>query len=47
MASSLSKRGDQETFDALARLSVSEDPRKREFAVDVLAEFGFTEDEKP
>jgi hypothetical protein len=47
VASSLSKRGDQETFEALARLSVSEDPRKREFAVDVLAEFGFAEDEKP
>ncbi|WP_371784451.1 ankyrin repeat domain-containing protein [Streptosporangium subroseum] len=47
VASSLSRRGDQETFDALARLSVSEDPRKREFAVDVLAEFGFAEGEKP
>ncbi|MFF5211491.1 ankyrin repeat domain-containing protein [Streptosporangium sp. NPDC000396] len=47
VASSLSRRGDEETFDAAARLCVSEDPRKREFAVDVLAEFGFTEDDKP
>ncbi|MER6174049.1 ankyrin repeat domain-containing protein [Streptosporangium sp. NPDC001681] len=47
VASSLSRRGDGETFDAAARLCASEDPRKREFAVDVLAEFGFTEDEKP
>ncbi|GAA3024997.1 ankyrin repeat domain-containing protein [Streptosporangium longisporum] len=47
VASSLSRRGDRETFDAAARLCASEDPRKREFAVDVLAEFGFTEDEKP
>lgn len=47
VASSLSRRGDGETFDAVVRLSASEDPRKREFAVDVLAEFGFTDDEKP
>jgi len=47
VASSLSRRGDGETFDAAARLSAAEDPRKREFAVDVLAEFGFTDDEKP
>ncbi|MEV7006300.1 ankyrin repeat domain-containing protein [Streptosporangium sp. NPDC051022] len=47
VASSLSRRGDEETFEAAARLCVSEDPRKREFAVDVLAEFGFTEDDKP
>ncbi len=47
VAGSLSRRGDEETFEAAARLCVSEDPRKREFAVDVLAEFGFTEDAKP
>ncbi|MBB2911768.1 hypothetical protein FHS43_003041 [Streptosporangium becharense] len=48
VVSSLSGRGDGETFDAAARLCVSEDPRKREFAVDVLAQFGFTDDgEKP
>ncbi|MEV8632506.1 ankyrin repeat domain-containing protein [Streptosporangium sp. NPDC051023] len=47
IAGSLSGRGDEETFEAAARLCVSEDPRKREFAVDVLAEFGFTDDAKP
>ncbi|WP_433240502.1 ankyrin repeat domain-containing protein [Streptosporangium sp. CA-135522] len=47
VASSLGRRGDEETFEAAARLCVSDDPRKREFAVDVLAEFGFTEDDKP
>ncbi|MFJ2029853.1 ankyrin repeat domain-containing protein [Streptosporangium sp. NPDC087985] len=47
VASSLSRRGNEETFESAARLCVSEDPRKREFAVDVLAEFGFVEDEKP
>lgn len=47
VASSLSRRGDEETFESAARLCVSEDPRKREFAVDVLAEFGFAEGDKP
>ncbi|GAA3087960.1 ankyrin repeat domain-containing protein [Streptosporangium carneum] len=47
VASSLSRRGDEETFEAAARLCVNEDPRKREFAVDVLAELGFTDDDKP
>ncbi|GAA2871427.1 hypothetical protein GCM10010517_31700 [Streptosporangium fragile] len=47
VVSSLSRRGDGATFDAAARLCVSEDPRKREFAVDVLARFGFTDEEKP
>ncbi|MGC5015598.1 ankyrin repeat domain-containing protein [Streptosporangium sp. DT93] len=47
VASSLSRRGDRDTFEAAVRLCASEDPRKREFAVDVLAEFGFAEGEKP
>ncbi|GAA4189687.1 hypothetical protein GCM10022252_26820 [Streptosporangium oxazolinicum] len=47
VASSLSRRGDGETFDAATRLCANEDPRKREFAVDVIAQFGFTEAEKP
>ncbi|MEU0516568.1 ankyrin repeat domain-containing protein [Streptosporangium sp. NPDC006007] len=47
VAGSLSRRGDEETFEAAARLCAAEDPRKREFAVDVLAQFGFTEDGKP
>ncbi|MEU1878461.1 ankyrin repeat domain-containing protein [Streptosporangium sp. NPDC020072] len=47
IAGALSKRADEETFEAAARLCVSEDPRRREFGVDVLAEFGFTDDERP
>ncbi|MDP9866691.1 MULTISPECIES: ankyrin repeat domain-containing protein [Streptosporangium] len=47
VASALSERGDEDTFEAAARLCVSEDPRKREFAVDVLAQFGFTDGAKP
>ncbi|MFF4413951.1 ankyrin repeat domain-containing protein [Streptosporangium sp. NPDC001559] len=47
IAGALSKRADEETFEAVARLCVSEDPRRREFGVDVLAEFGFTDDERP
>ncbi|MGW3366718.1 ankyrin repeat domain-containing protein [Streptosporangium canum] len=47
VAGSLSLRADEDTFESAARLCVSEDPRKREFAVDVLAEFGFSGEEKP
>ncbi|GAA1611155.1 hypothetical protein GCM10009733_004010 [Nonomuraea maheshkhaliensis] len=48
VADTLNKRGDEETYDALARLCLSEDAREREFGVDAISQFGFTEDgEKP
>ncbi|MFI6292223.1 ankyrin repeat domain-containing protein [Nonomuraea sp. NPDC050790] len=48
VADSLGKRADEETYEALARLCVSEDAREREFGVDAIAQFGVTEDgEKP
>ncbi|GIH90758.1 ankyrin repeat domain-containing protein [Planobispora siamensis] len=47
VAGALSRRGDRGTFEDAVRLCASDDPRKREFAVDVLAQFGFTEDDKP
>ncbi|GAB2455017.1 hypothetical protein GCM10027187_24060 [Streptosporangium sandarakinum] len=47
VADSLSRRADEETFEAAAELSVSEDPRRREFAADVLSQFGFDGDERP
>ncbi|GAA3440646.1 ankyrin repeat domain-containing protein [Planomonospora venezuelensis] len=47
VAGSLQRRGDRETFEAAARACAAEDPRRREFAVDVLAQLGFTEDGKP
>ncbi|WP_449064241.1 HEAT repeat domain-containing protein [Planomonospora algeriensis] len=47
VAGSLQKRGDRGTFDDAVRLCVSEDPRRRELAVDVLSQYGFTEDAKP
>ncbi|MGV9600439.1 ankyrin repeat domain-containing protein [Streptosporangium sandarakinum] len=40
VADSLSRRADEETFEAAAELCVSEDPRRREFAVDVLSQLG-------
>ncbi|MGW0806408.1 ankyrin repeat domain-containing protein [Nonomuraea sp. NPDC002799] len=47
VADTLGKRADEETFEALARLCVSEDAREREFGVDAIAQFGFAEGEKP
>jgi hypothetical protein len=44
VADTLAKRADEETYEALARLCVSEDAREREFGVDALAQFGVTED---
>ncbi|GAA3467044.1 ankyrin repeat domain-containing protein [Nonomuraea roseola] len=48
VADNLARRGDEETYEALSRLCVSEDAREREFGVDAIAQFGVTEDgEKP
>ncbi|GIH99696.1 ankyrin repeat domain-containing protein [Planobispora takensis] len=47
VAGALSRRGDRHTFEDAVGLCASDDPRKREFAVDVLSQFGFTEDDKP
>ncbi|MFG1710880.1 ankyrin repeat domain-containing protein [Nonomuraea sp. M3C6] len=47
VADALGKRADEETYDALARLCVSEDAREREFGVDAIAQFGFADGEKP
>ncbi|MBF8189919.1 ankyrin repeat domain-containing protein [Nonomuraea sp. K274] len=47
VADALGKRADEETYDALARLCVSEDPREREFGVDAIGQFGFADGEKP
>ncbi|WP_240197124.1 ankyrin repeat domain-containing protein [Nonomuraea lactucae] len=47
VADSLGKRADDETYEALARLCVSEDAREREFGVDAIAQFGVSEDAKP
>ncbi|MDA0646908.1 MULTISPECIES: ankyrin repeat domain-containing protein [Nonomuraea] len=46
-ADALAARGDEETYEALARLCVSEDAREREFGVDAIAQFGVTGDDKP
>ncbi|MGP3956496.1 ankyrin repeat domain-containing protein [Nonomuraea sp. 3N208] len=47
VADTLGKRADEETYEALARLCVSEDAREREFGVDAIAQFGFADGEKP
>ncbi|WP_327590571.1 ankyrin repeat domain-containing protein [Nonomuraea sp. NBC_00507] len=47
VADTLDRRADEETYEALARLCVSEDAREREFGVDAIAQFGFAEGEKP
>ncbi|MDP4509095.1 ankyrin repeat domain-containing protein [Nonomuraea turcica] len=47
VADTLNRRADEETYEALARLCVSEDAREREFGVDAIAQFGFAEGEKP
>ncbi|MEU7000499.1 ankyrin repeat domain-containing protein [Nonomuraea sp. NPDC046570] len=47
VADALGKRGDEETYDALAKLCVSEDAREREFGVDAISQFGFDEGAKP
>ncbi|MEU6710330.1 ankyrin repeat domain-containing protein [Nonomuraea sp. NPDC046802] len=47
VADALGKRADEETYETLARLCVSEDAREREFGVDAIAQFGFAEGEKP
>ncbi|MEU8245119.1 ankyrin repeat domain-containing protein [Nonomuraea sp. NPDC048916] len=47
VADTLGRRADDETYEALARLCVSEDAREREFGVDTIAQFGVTEDERP
>ncbi|GAA4070255.1 ankyrin repeat domain-containing protein [Nonomuraea soli] len=48
VADSLSRRGDEATYEELAALCVSEDAREREFGVDAIAQFGVEEDgEKP
>ncbi|GAA3128904.1 hypothetical protein GCM10010466_19520 [Planomonospora alba] len=44
---SLQRRGDRETFDETVRLCAAEDPRRREFAVDLLSQFGAAEGERP
>ncbi|WP_245642510.1 ankyrin repeat domain-containing protein [Nonomuraea candida] len=47
VADSLGRRADEETYEALVRLCVSEDAREREFGVDAIAQFGFADGEKP
>ncbi|RSM97682.1 ankryin [Nonomuraea sp. WAC 01424] len=47
VADSLGRRADDETYEALARLCVSEDAREREFGVDAIAQFGFADGAKP
>ncbi|MEV0381024.1 ankyrin repeat domain-containing protein [Nonomuraea sp. NPDC050643] len=47
VADTLGKRADEETYEALAKLCVSEDAREREFGVDAIAQFGFADGEKP
>ncbi|GAA1742327.1 ankyrin repeat domain-containing protein [Nonomuraea bangladeshensis] len=47
VADTLAKRADDDTYEALARLCVSEDAREREFGVDAIAQFGFADGEKP
>ncbi|MFE3453884.1 ankyrin repeat domain-containing protein [Nonomuraea sp. NPDC059194] len=48
VADTLGKRADDETYEALSRLCVSEDAREREFGVDAIAQYGVTEDgDKP
>ncbi|MEU0567513.1 ankyrin repeat domain-containing protein [Nonomuraea sp. NPDC005983] len=47
VADTLVKRADDETYEALSDLCLSEDAREREFGVDAIAQFGFAEDAKP
>ncbi|MER6947968.1 ankyrin repeat domain-containing protein [Nonomuraea sp. NPDC000554] len=47
VADTLVKRADDETYEALSDLCLSEDAREREFGVDAIAQFGVTEDAKP
>ncbi|MEU4576487.1 ankyrin repeat domain-containing protein [Nonomuraea sp. NPDC023979] len=47
VADTLGKRADDETYEALAKLCVSEDAREREFGVDAIAQFGVTSEDKP
>ncbi|MET8868492.1 ankyrin repeat domain-containing protein [Nonomuraea sp. NPDC004580] len=47
VADTLGKRADDDTYEALARLCVSEDAREREFGVDAIAQFGFSDGDKP
>ncbi|MFI7440130.1 ankyrin repeat domain-containing protein [Nonomuraea indica] len=47
VADALGKRADEETYEALAGLCVSEDAREREFGVDAIAQFGMREGDKP
>lgn len=48
VADSLARRGDTETYEALAALCVSEDAREREFGVDAIAQFGVDDEgDKP
>ncbi|MFG2073412.1 ankyrin repeat domain-containing protein [Nonomuraea maritima] len=47
VADTLAKRADETTYEALARLCMSEDAREREFGVDAIAQFGFSDGEKP
>ncbi|WP_431902629.1 ankyrin repeat domain-containing protein [Nonomuraea sp. bgisy101] len=48
VADTLGKRADEETYEALSRLCVSEDAREREFGVDAIAQYGITEEgDKP
>ncbi|GAA3180092.1 ankyrin repeat domain-containing protein [Nonomuraea roseoviolacea] len=44
VADALGRRGDEETYEALARLCASEDAREREFGVDAIAQYGVDED---
>lgn len=46
-ADALAARGDEDTYRALCKLCVSEDPREREFGVDAIAQFGVRGDTKP
>ncbi|MFI6595327.1 HEAT repeat domain-containing protein [Nonomuraea sp. NPDC050536] len=47
VADTLGRRADEETYEALGRLCVSQDAREREFGVDAIAQFGVTKDAKP
>ena len=47
VADTLAKRADDETYEALAGLCISEDAREREFGVDAIAQFGHSDGEKP
>ncbi|MFC5829130.1 ankyrin repeat domain-containing protein [Nonomuraea insulae] len=47
VADTLDKRADDETYEALVRLCLSEDAREREFGVDTIAQFGVADGDKP